>query len=195
MIQYRSGDITDVRLGDTPIKSVCVGAVEVWSAVKPKPWLKTFVDQGAHNWFNGSWVSGPAPDLSDKPTPVKGSIVFSMFIMTGITMGVVIFDGTTWVEDPQSFRATTFQVDLHGSSYYGLGRFFSGPTAKADMDTYLSTFGVGPDTTKCYVCVYAEADGLHIVIADQDGGNPTNFVNPYPAGVTLADMPPTQDFN
>ena len=184
--------IQGVSVGGTPATAVMFRGTQVWPPAKP--WLKTFVDQGAHNWFNGAWTL-PAPDLSDKPTPVKGSIVFSMFIMTGITMGVVIFDGTTWVEDPQSFRATTFQVDLHGSSYYGLGRFFSGPTAKADMDTYLSTFGVGPDTTKCYVCVYAESDGLHIVIADQDGGNPTNFVNPYPAGVTLADMPPTQDFN
>ena len=190
--------VTDVQYGGAQAKSVFYGGVEVWTAVKKAvgpPWLKTFVDAGSHTWFGGNWMSGQVPDLSDKPAPVKGTIVFSVYMLAGsVTMGVAIFDGTTWMEDPQSVRGNVFAVDLLGSSSYGMGQFFSGPTAKADMDTYLSTSGIGPDTTVCHVCVYAEADGLHIRLTDKEGQNPTNFVNPYPAGVTLADMPPTQDF-
>jgi hypothetical protein len=170
--------------------------MEVWPNLPLKAWQKTFVDQGAHNWGGSDWVFGqPVPDLSDKPAPGKGSILFSVFIDTGnVILGVVIFDGTTWTEDPQSFSGGVFKVDLEGSSDYGMGKFFSGPTAKADMDTYVSTPLTGPDPTRCSVEVFAAADGIHIVITDKDGRNPTDFVSPYPPGVTLADMPPTQDF-
>jgi hypothetical protein len=196
VITFQSGNVTDVRLGDTPIKSVCIGSVEVWAAVKPVAWLKTFVDQGAHNWGGSDWVFGESvPDLSDKPAPVKGSIVFSVFIDLGnITMGVVIFDGKTWTEDPQSFSGGVFKVDLEGASNYGMGQFFSGPTAQADMTDYISTPMIGPDATRSSVEMYAAADGIHIRITDKDGANPTDFVSPYPAGVTLSDMPPTQSF-
>ena len=196
MITFQSGNVTDVRLGDTPIKSVCIGSIEVWAAFKPKPWLKTFVDQGPHNWGGSDWVFGQTvPDLSDKPAPVKGSILFSVFIDgSNIIVDVVIFDGKTWTEDPQSFSGGVFQVDLQGSSDYGLGQFFSGPTAQADMDTYIAAPMTGPDITRSSVEVFAAADGIHIRITDNRGANPTDFVSPYPAGVTLADMPPTQSF-
>jgi len=188
--------VKDVQYGGKQAKSVFYGGVEVWTAAVAKPWLKTFVDQGPHNWGGSDWLFGqPIPDLSDKPTPVKGSIVFSVFIDLGsITVGVVIFDGTKWTEDPQSLSGGVFKVDLQGSSDYGMGNFFSGPTAQADMTDYISTPMIGPDATRSSVEMYAAADGIHIRITDKDGANPADFVSPYPAGVTLADMPPTQSF-
>ena len=194
MITIGRDIVTEIRVGSDFVGSVQHVGMEVWPNLPLKAWQKTFVDQGAHNWFNGSWVA-PAPDLSDKPAPGKGSIVFSVFMFLGsITVGVVIFDGTTWVEDPQSFSGGVFKVDLLGSSDYGMGKFFSGPTAQADMNDYINTPMMGPDATRCSVEVYAAADGIHIRLTDKDGANPTDFVNPYPPGVTLADMPPTQDF-
>ena len=195
MITIGRDIVTEIRLGDDFIGTVMHVGMEVWPNLPIKPWLKTFLDAGPHTWYGGDWLAGTAPDLSDKPTPVKGTIVFSVYISAGsITLGLVVFDGTTWVEDPQSFNGLVFQVDLQGSSDYSMGRFFSGPTAKADMATYLSTFGSGVDTSISHVCVFAAADGIHIRLTNKDGVNPTDFVSPYPAGVTLADMPPTQDF-
>jgi len=181
--------ITDVKLGTTQVKAVMLRGVQVWP--KPSSWQKTFIDE-EHHMFGG-WMPTP-PDLSSMPNPVKGSLIFCMYMQAGsVTLAVIVFDGTQWVESSNSLGGK-WCVDLLGSSEYAQGKWFNTPTSATDYDNWVMDPNAGAISGKCYVSAYAAPDGIHIKILDKDGYNPTNFVEPYPLGVTQADLPPSQDF-
>lgn len=193
--------VKDVYVGTTKAKAVMFRGTQVWPPAKA--WFKTFTDV-VWQFTSGVWLgNNPADgsnlsttiDLSDKPAPVRGSMVISVFVMMGsITVEPVVFDGTKWVQTAASM-APRYTVDLHGATAYTIGKWWNGPTAATDYDNWYNDPALGPLPGQSSVALYAAPDGIHIRITDENGLNPTDFVDPYPTGVTQADMPPSADLN
>jgi hypothetical protein len=193
MITFQSGDITDVRLGSTLIKSVCVGSVEVWSAVKPKPWLLTGTDH--FYGFNRGYTWFPsAPDFSSKPAPMKGCLFLCVYRGTefpDFVANVAIFDGTNWrcSDDGNAGRYNVEPRAAIDEPPFITG-WWNGPTAANDAQDDFNTMAPGA----LYLVPWAEPDGVHLLLRNKDDTTQT-FVCPYPAGMTMADLPPTENLH
>ena len=192
MINFGSSSITDVRLGSTAIQSVCVGAVEVWSAVKPT-WVHRLFDK-QYICASGVGWAADVPDLSALPPATKGCIILNTWneITANIHAALCIYDGSQWLEDQAGWDGTnTIPSRGPANQEVKVVVWFNEPDCLNVAKNFWETnSAVSNETTAVFA---AAADGVHIHMIDQDN-NSADFVNPWPAGITEADLPPTNTY-
>jgi hypothetical protein len=192
MITFQSGDITDVRLGSTAITSICVGAVEVWSA-KPAGvlWVHELIDQRYAPFdnpaFTTGWTDNVVPNWSKYPAPAKGSVLLNGWVdmYDRFCVAVIIFNGTKWVIDPKELAIDFHMPAAATPTEYIYCHWWNipGPT---DVQDFLDV----QDPGKLQLSAWAAADGIHMRLTSKDDKT-AEFTKPYPAGITATDLPPT----
>lgn len=192
MITYRAGSVTDVRIGDTPITAVYVGAVKVFPPSTPG-WLAAYIDSYHH--YDPA-VNDVELSNGGYGTPTKGSLLFFMYLQSGMaTVALAIYDGTRWVEDAMS-KSDAYSKDLDGSNTWAKGMWFNSPTV-ANRNPEFDAWLADPDggaTGSCTMSAYGTPAGINIVITDKNGQNPLTVTAHYPPGVTQDDLPVSQSF-
>ena len=183
--------VTEVRVGNDFIGQVMHVGMEVWPNI-PKPagtlWLHRLDDKiyYPHTAFPTGWVRDEAPDLSTFGPPAKGSIILNGAIDTGGRMVATcfIFDGTTWTTNDDEMLPR-FTLDSRSPSAYVHLHWWNMPTGTEIQDVFDMA-----DASSLHVAISAQADGIHYRLMNADGTG-ADFTKPYPAGITAADLPPT----
>ena len=185
--------VTEVRVGNDFIGQVMHVGMEVWPNKPAKPWVLTGIDHlyGQTTWH--SWFPSD-PDLSAKPAPMKGCLFICAYRGTefpDFVANVAIFDGTAW-QCSDDGNAGRYQVEPRSAidEVPFITGWWNGPTAAKDAQDNFNTMASG----SLYLVPWAEPDGVHLLFRNKDDATQT-FVCPYPAGVTMADLPPSEDLH
>jgi hypothetical protein len=181
--------ITDVRVGAAQAKAVMLRGVQVWPL--GTVWLhrlddKVYYPSYLTGVFSSGWMNDDVPDLSALGPPLKGSIILNGALDTAGRMVATcfIFDGTHWTTTTEEFRPE-FVLDSHAPTSYVHLHWFNmpGPT---DIQDVFDLAG----SSELHIAISAQADGIHYRLMNADGAG-ADFTKPYPAGITAADLPPT----
>ena len=193
MITVGRDIVTEIRLGDEFIGTVQHVGMEVWPNKPAKPWVLTGTDHFYGFDPGAKWFPN-APDLSSKPAPMKGCLFLCVYRGTefpDFVANVAIFDGTNWRCSIDG-NAGRYNVEPHAAIDEPpfITGWWNGPTAAKDAQDDLDTMATGA----LYLVPWAEPDGVHLLLRNKDDATQT-FVCPYPAGVTMADLPPSEDLH
>jgi hypothetical protein len=180
--------ITDIRWGTTQAKAVMFRGTQVWPA--GTLWLHRIDDQSYFptTIFPTGWANDVVPNLSAFPAPAKGSVLLNCVLdaYDRIVANCLIFDGTAWTTDPLE-EALAFVIDSRAAAgEYIYLHWWNMPGA-----TDVQDFFDAADSGHLRVAVWAAADGIHYKLQNKDNAS-VEFSKPYPAGITAADLPPTQ---
>ena len=193
MITIGRDVITEIRLGDDFIGTVQHVGMEVWPNKPAKPWVLTGIDHPYAFSPSGVWAPSD-PDLSAKPAPMKGCLFLNAYRGTetpDFVANVVIFDGTRWqCSDQGNAGAYSINPSAAIDEVPFVTGWWNGPTAAKDAQDNLSNLG----GSALFLIPWAEPDGVHLIVQNHDDVQQT-FVCPYPAGVTMADLPPSEDLH
>jgi hypothetical protein len=167
----------------TGSRSTAVGVMGAAPTVKPgRPWPMAALD-GLHQVDASGALN---PPITFAQPPVKGCVVVTFtHTLNEYRYQCLIFDGTKWHDGSSVWHGVQYHGHRMTSMEPGamtVNGWFNSPTAVADAKD--ACRGTGEVTAA------AAADGIHSFCRNSDGTvNETK--DPYPPGVTQADMAPT----
>ena len=181
--------VTEIRIGSDFVGQVMHVGMEVWPNLPGVRWLNRIDDQSyfTNTIFSTGWVNDVVPNLSKFPAPAKGSVLLNCVLDAYDRMVAVclIFDGTAWTTDPLE-EVPTFIIDSRAAAGEYIYLHWWNMPGATDVQDFFDTADAG----HLRVAVWAAADGIHYKLQNKDDAS-VEFSKPYPAGITAADLPPT----
>jgi len=156
-----------------------------------KAWVVITAPNVFAGWDGTNWADdqfNPTTDPTVGRTPVKGCVVLSAHTDSAageVEFAISVYDGTQWTDPWTSAKhgkiyqhVTKDRLQPDGTVYGWVNEAGAGGIARAaSMDS-------------CNIIFWAEADGFHSLFENGEG-ELVEESYPFPAGVTLADLPAT----
>jgi hypothetical protein len=152
-----------------------------------KPVAKAWVFAPNDNVGYAPTGTGFNPPLTLPAPPVKGCVILSIENLSSGDgqpyLYVYVYDGTTW----QNITPSTWS--MAASHQPPTFRWWCADRSYVEGPTF------DPSDTSAEAFAWAEADGIHVLWNGIAAATtPAEKTFPYPAGVTLADMPASKTF-